>query len=294
MKISTSMKDPKSFLQQKQAQVYAQDTADADPEKGNVHAGNHPREDEDGEDDLHSVSIQEESRTATAAGEGTSRESEVVIANSETKTVGYLRLVLLLVLLGVAAMISFAGYWFTYLNQKEEFETKASEACQKVVSTFQQSAKRRLEAMHSLSTSIASNAAAQGQTWPNVTVPDFEQRMSDSLDLAAVLSIILLPIVTAENLAGWIEYSHQNQGWFLDSLAYQEESGLNRSDPEWQKNIQEAESMIGHIPNDEVYNGVFQMNKHNESYDPETYNKTSIPWWQVRWECGIWLSLTRF
>lgn len=132
------------------------------------------------------------SRTTLDLLDDPDEKEEVVIATAETQRVCYLRVILLCVLLVVAACVSFATYWSTYSNQQDKFEAYAVEACQKVATSFQSSATQRLGAIDSLALSISSGAAAQGLTWPNVTVPDFEERVSKTLDLAAVMSITMV------------------------------------------------------------------------------------------------------
>ena len=236
-------------------------------------------DDDDDDDDERS---QDMSGTSALADTSSEEKEKIVIATSETKTVGYLRMALILVLLAVAASVSFAVFWFIYTSEKEAFEIHATETCKKVVSTFEQSAARRLEAIDSLAVGIASSAADKGEVWPNVTVPDWEERMQNTLDLAEVMSIILLPIVKAEHLAGWIDYSIQHQGWLKEGLAYQAKLGLNHS--EWQVDVEKAEAVFGKIPNNEVWPGVFPLGQfETQSYDPNNYTSVNpvLPWWQV-------------
>jgi len=120
------------------------------------------------EHDGHSASC-----TSTPEADKTNTSDKVTIANSENQKVGFLRFTLLLVLVGLAAAAAFAAFHFSSAKEKDDFETYATEQCTKVVSTFEESAKRRLEAIESLVLSISSNAAAQNRPWPFVSVPDF-------------------------------------------------------------------------------------------------------------------------
>lgn len=57
--------------------------------------------------------------------------------------------------------------------------------------------------------------------WPNVTLDDFERRVTYTLDLAELVSIIFLPFVTKNTRAGWEAYSVANQHWYEEGLDFQ-------------------------------------------------------------------------
>ncbi|CAB9498696.1 Receptor-type guanylate cyclase gcy [Seminavis robusta] len=148
-------------------------------------------------------------------------KERVSIATSESKAVWYSRLALIAVLVLVAASVSFAVFYTNRANEQEDFETQYQDHARKIVSAFQSNAARRLKAMDSMAFGISSYAVDTNSSWPNVTIPDFEQRAQFSLDLADVISITLLPIVTNQTRLGWEEYSFQNQGWLTEGLEIQ-------------------------------------------------------------------------
>ena len=82
--------------------------------------------------------------------------------------------------------------------------------------------KTRTSAISSLVVQLTSHAEHSNETWPFVTLPDFEMKASLVLDLAEVLSIIVLPLVVTENLEQWGNYSVANQGWYAEGVAIQE------------------------------------------------------------------------
>ncbi|CAB9523712.1 Receptor-type guanylate cyclase gcy [Seminavis robusta] len=212
--------------------------------------------------------------------EGEDQKEKVVIARAETRKVGYLRVALFLCLLCVAGCISFAMFWKGKESEQNEFESYAKEACRKVVSTFQSSAARRIGTIASFTTSIASNAAARGESWPNVTVPDFEMQASMILDLAAVMSITVLPVVTGENMQGWVEYTLQNKAWFNQSLAFQEANGVNYSLPDWKKDVDKMKKVVGTIPNNGFEDGLFRPSTGRAHLNASDETGPFFPWWQ--------------
>lgn len=202
-------------------------------------------------------------------------EEKVDIATSETQQVMCLRATLFLASALVATFVSLAVYHSNKGSETIQFENYAMETCEKVTTSFQASASSRVSAVESLAKSISSNAAAQGLTWPNVTVPDFEERMALTLDLAQVMSITLLPLVTGENLDGWLDYSIANQGWFNESLQYGQASGTNYS--QWQDDIDVMEATMGSIPDNSIPEAVYQFGSNTSA---NAHDGPFLPWWQ--------------
>ncbi|CAB9523716.1 Receptor-type guanylate cyclase gcy [Seminavis robusta] len=206
-------------------------------------------------------------------------KEQVVIATSENKRVGYMRVILMLVLAAVAAFISCGFYFGSKEGEQIGFENYAREACEKVATSFQSSATSRLTAIASLAEGIASNAAARGEHWPNVTVPDFEERVSLTLDLADVMSITMLPVVTGENLDGWGEYSVKNAGWYHESLEFQRESGTNHS--QWSEDVEALKEVLGEVQsNTTIHPGIYSFFDNSTFYDALADEGPFLPWWQ--------------
>ena len=73
-----------------------------------------------------------------------------------------------------------------------------------------------------LAREYASHAKFANLTWPFVTLPDFSWRTDSILELADVIGLFLLPLVTNENLKEWGEFTVDNQQWFWDGLESQQ------------------------------------------------------------------------
>ena len=165
-----------------------------------------------------------ESEATGTSLSGHKSEQQPVLAKQETRAVNTLRLLVLLVLVTVATTVSLAVFFYTRDSEQETFETRFADQAQKVIDAFQTNADRRLAALQAFSQQVTSHAVSQGETFPNVTLPDFEQQAAYTLKLAEVVALLILPIVSKQNRAGYEAYSVANQGWLKEGLALQEAS----------------------------------------------------------------------
>ena len=160
--------------------------------------------------------------------EASTGESTEVGAGVDTKrnqVVARVRLVVFLVLLAVAAAVSFSVYHYTKNQEFDAFENHFDDQATKVVQAFKFNAERRLEALEAFSTQITSHAISSNSTFPFVTLPDFERHATHTLQLAEVVALLVFPIVTAETRQEWEAYSRANQAWLVEGLALQGASG---------------------------------------------------------------------
>jgi hypothetical protein len=58
-------------------------------------------------------------------------------------------------------------------------------------------------------------------SFPFVTLPNFERKAAYTIQLAQVLSLMIFPIVQAEQRPEWECYSVENQGWLSEGLSLQ-------------------------------------------------------------------------
>ena len=166
-----------------------------------------------------------------------SAEQKELLAKNETKAIRRLRVVVLLVLLAVATIVCFFSYRFVSSNQNEEFVNAFTEQATQVLQQFQINAQRRVGAIENLASSITSHARHTNSTWPNVTLPDFERRAGlVANELAKVMSIILVPVVTDSNRNEWEEYSVNNQDWFQEGMEVGNNGDSNRRQRRLQSN----------------------------------------------------------
>jgi hypothetical protein len=133
------------------------------------------------------------------------------LARKETKAVNVLR-VLVLVLLLVATTLTSVGVYIYLSNEETQmFESGYQANAQRIVESFHDAVERRMGAVNSMATAITSYTLDTKQTFPFVTIPNFEIRGSDLRVQADVIGIAWLPVVTDETRAAWEEYALINR-----------------------------------------------------------------------------------
>lgn len=147
--------------------------------------------------------------------------NKLVLARKETKAVRWLRVALLLVLVGLAAVISSGIFLFTRNDETQEFHDTFDNYAQRILNTIQVYAQNNLEACGALALDVQIYAVTNNLTWPNITLPYFEERAMATTFLHKANGVLLFPVVTAETRAGWEEYSVQRRDWIWDSYATQ-------------------------------------------------------------------------
>jgi class 3 adenylate cyclase len=158
---------------------------------------------------------------ASENGSVCSATDEKVLAHKETKAVNILRAVTFFVLLLATATVSLLVFFYGRDKENDEFLKQFGYNAGKVVDSFQVNAEKRLSALEGFATMITSHALFANETFPMVTLPDFERKASYTLQLAQVISILIFPIVSRENRATWERYSVENQRWLEEGLALQ-------------------------------------------------------------------------
>ncbi|CAB9514331.1 Receptor-type guanylate cyclase gcy [Seminavis robusta] len=222
------------------------------------------------------------SMASHAAANRHSLDERVSIGTKESKAVCRMRMLLILVLVSVATLVSVGVFWYIRNKELEDFETEYYHHAHKLTTAFRANAARRVAAVESFATSITSLAKQADMTWPNVTIQDYEARASYVLELAAVMSIIFLPVVTNETREGWEAYSKETQGWLNASLAYQEPrlpADLNMT--EQQLNLKAIEAPpIGIVEGPEIRPFIFQFNITDGWQRDPGPGPIYVPWWQ--------------
>lgn len=62
--------------------------------------------------------------------------------------------------------------------------------------------------------------STNGQTFPNVTVPNFEALAGQHRESSGLESIVFAPFVSDINRTQWESYALENQGWVEESRRY--------------------------------------------------------------------------
>jgi hypothetical protein len=91
----------------------------------------------------------------------------------------------------------------------------------KIIETFADESADKRTSIDSIARQLTSHALFANETWPFVTLPDFERRARLTLELAQFIGIFVLPLVTRENLEAWGNYSVANQAWYWEGMELQ-------------------------------------------------------------------------
>lgn len=146
------------------------------------------------------------------------------LAAKENKAVSRQRIIVFLVLLLMATLVVTGVYRYTKNDQWMEFEKGYRGSARKVVESFQTTIARKLEAVDALSVAFTSHAQSTGSSFPNVTLPDFEIRGSNTRILAESPVINYQTIVTHDQREGWEAYVAVTKDYYRKSV----ESGVNQ------------------------------------------------------------------
>jgi hypothetical protein len=165
---------------------------------------------------LPGTSESEESRVERNLRKRANKESEnetddEILVRSETRVVNVLRVLVLLLLLIMATLTSTGVYFYTSNDEKQKFEVGYQANAERIIESFHDAVERRLGAINSMATSITSYSLDAKQTFPFVTIPNFEIRGSDLRVQSGANSILWLPLVTDETRVAWEEYALINR-----------------------------------------------------------------------------------
>jgi len=112
------------------------------------------------------------------------KKADAALAESETRMVRILRVVVMLVLVGTAVLVSALAYFYIKNDEDAAFSSNFYGLSHRLVQGFHTNARRSLQAIDGFATDMASLAKMTGQTWPNVTIPDFEAKATHARSIA--------------------------------------------------------------------------------------------------------------
>ncbi len=104
------------------------------------------------------------------------------------------------------------------------FEGSAS----RVVQSFENILEQKIAAIAAFGVTITASAVANNNTWPFVTIDQFQQRSASSRSLSGCLFLQMAPIITDDTRAAWEAYAVANQGWLTEARLYQAEKSLGQ------------------------------------------------------------------
>jgi hypothetical protein len=132
------------------------------------------------------------------------------LGKRESRAIGWLRLLVLglLVLFGFATSVSV--YFLIRETEEDAYSNSVNHFTEVVIDRFNVGIERKLEALDTLSTSITSHALESNETFPFVTMPDFEYKGSNARISGDSILTLYLPYISADQRGAWEDYAQQN------------------------------------------------------------------------------------
>jgi len=141
----------------------------------------------------------------------TRQEREESPALKETRAVDMLRFAALVLLLVTMILVSCGVYAYMRYNERYKFEIAFHDSAFQVLDSFHQALERSLGALDTLSVGITSIAVATNQSFPFVTVPDFELRGANFRIDSGAQFVIYMPLITDTTRTQWEQYAENNR-----------------------------------------------------------------------------------
>jgi len=129
----------------------------------------------------------------------------------ETQMVHWLRCIVLALLLMTMCLVSGGIFVYTRNHEIQRFETVFADSAFQVMESFHDTLEQSMLSLDALSVSITSLAKATNQTFPFVTIPDFEVRGANTRIQSGSHILYYFPLVTDENRVAWEDYAMQHR-----------------------------------------------------------------------------------
>jgi hypothetical protein len=125
-------------------------------------------------------------------------------------------------MLVTAIGVSLSTFYYSRSVEEGSFENEFASVAGVTLRSFVEAVESKLSAMDSVSSGITSHALKSGETFPNVTVPDWEVKGATIRVQTDGIYLFWLPLVTDENRRGFEEYTKLNQGQLFQSYVAEE------------------------------------------------------------------------
>lgn len=140
------------------------------------------------------------------------RSHRVDVAKKETRVVNILRFAVLVVLLVTTVLVSGGVCMYAKNQQHVEFVTVFEDSATQVIETFHEALGNSIGALNTLSFGVTSVAIATNQTFPFVTVPDFELWGSNFRIESGAHYVAYMPIISNNTMRHqWEDYAERNR-----------------------------------------------------------------------------------
>lgn len=144
------------------------------------------------------------------------------IGTKESIDINRFKIIVILILLAVATVASTCVLVFIKRAEQSQFEAAFHDDALKVLESVRNSIDNTLMPLDNLAVALVSNANAQKEEWPYVTLNDYAVRVAKVLPLTDAIYIAVLPVVTPANRLRWENYSSTHDDWVEESFAIQD------------------------------------------------------------------------
>mmetsp|Transcript_20229 Transcript_20229/g.43726 ORF Transcript_20229/g.43726 Transcript_20229/m.43726 type:complete len:1181 (+) Transcript_20229:158-3700(+) len=165
------------------------------------------------EDEVHEVEQQEASPHEKVGRVGENERRWVICSKT----------FVVIVLLASAGVVGYLTHWFMSSEETENFETQYKFDAEDVLGISKTHAARLVNTMMSTSILVTSFSNFGGDSFPNLTIPDWEAFASQALFVTGGLSMAYSPTVTEDNRVGFETYAVENRGWIAESFEFRGE-----------------------------------------------------------------------
>ncbi|CAB9513649.1 Receptor-type guanylate cyclase gcy [Seminavis robusta] len=169
------------------------------------------------------TTVAHDKSSPTSNAEEATAKKEEQVAQPETLAVRISWALVLLVMVGAAVTVSLLVYLYMKQDQETALEDNFYDLANRLVEGFHANTKLRCQTLDMMSLVVTSAAMSSQQSWPLVTMDDFEAIATAARTMAGSDYLGLVSYVTNETRKDWEYYTTQNTAWINESYAYQED-----------------------------------------------------------------------
>ncbi|CAB9502065.1 Receptor-type guanylate cyclase gcy [Seminavis robusta] len=144
---------------------------------------------------------------------GPSAPPPIVLAEKEQRAVLFFK-VLVIVVLGLSLIaLATATYLLIRNEEQDDFEAQFNSYASEIIAVSKRNLANSMRALDGFTVMLTSYAKSTNQTWPFVTVRDYEARATKTVEMVGAFFMILGPYVTGEQRLEFEEYALYNKEW---------------------------------------------------------------------------------
>lgn len=208
------------------------------------------------------------------------------LTSRENRVVNALRFTVLILLLATTILVSVTVYLYATNNETNEFVAQFEDGAAQIATSFLDVVERNLGAINTMSTYITSYANHSGQTFPNVTIPDFEFHGSNLRIQGGTHIVHWCPLVWDETREEWEAYALQNR-FHIDEAFRKDAELRSRQDADFASHF---ERQLEDEPQVEAWNETILQD--GTGYHPKLWsNGALLPTGDIPFGYGPYLPL---